>query len=220
MWITFQLPLNSPQLLQDGGDFLQQRAEELPGELLLTPVSCLKLTDLQRNLVGGFQEGNFILSVDLCLDLLPDVGLVLEQNPERDEAGQSTLTPWPPADPASPNTETSFLTSSSPPAAPCSPGWPGTAGTPGSASGCPGSPGRRVHTGEEGELRAASSSSLSSQHNKTNCSRGSQGPALWHCRPRNISLPPNTAFKYQYSQSCNKTFRFKDAGTVWGFQEK
>lgn len=38
--------------------------------------------DLQKNLVGGFQEGNFVLSVDLRLDLLPDVCLVLEQNPE------------------------------------------------------------------------------------------------------------------------------------------
>lgn len=38
---------------------------------------------VQKNLVGGFQDGDFILSVDLGLDLLPDLRLVLEENPEK-----------------------------------------------------------------------------------------------------------------------------------------
>lgn len=37
---------------------------------------------MQINLVGGFQDGDFILSIDLCLNLLPDLRFVLEQNPE------------------------------------------------------------------------------------------------------------------------------------------
>lgn len=37
---------------------------------------------MKRNLVGGFEDGDFVLSVDLGLDLLPDLSLVLEKNPE------------------------------------------------------------------------------------------------------------------------------------------
>lgn len=38
---------------------------------------------MEINLVGGLQDGDFIFSIDLCLNLLPDLCLVLEQNPER-----------------------------------------------------------------------------------------------------------------------------------------
>lgn len=42
--------------------------------------------ELQRNLVGGLQDGHFVLCVDLGLNLFPDIRLVLEQNPEVKES--------------------------------------------------------------------------------------------------------------------------------------
>lgn len=39
--------------------------------------------NMEMNLVGGLQDGDFIFSIDLCLNLLPDLSLVLEQNSER-----------------------------------------------------------------------------------------------------------------------------------------
>lgn len=44
---------------------------------------------LQKNLIGGFQDGNFVLSVDLSFNLLPDPSLVLEQNPENTLRGHN-----------------------------------------------------------------------------------------------------------------------------------
>lgn len=38
---------------------------------------------MEMNLVGGLQDGDFIFSINLCLNLLPDLSLVLEQNSER-----------------------------------------------------------------------------------------------------------------------------------------
>lgn len=55
----------------------------------------LLLHRVKRNLVGGFQDGDFVLRVDLCLDLLPDLRLVLEHDSEdkqenTDRTSQST----------------------------------------------------------------------------------------------------------------------------------
>lgn len=36
----------------------------------------------EKDLVRGFEDGDFILSIDLCLNFLPDLRFVLEQNPE------------------------------------------------------------------------------------------------------------------------------------------